>query len=525
MRQFNRIIVIMLIVIFLLSGVLLAASKSVYPLKTNVTLTWWMELHPNVASIARNQGDTEFAKELQRRTGVKIKFLHPPVGQAREAFNLMLASGDLPDIIEYYWYDIPGGPNSAIENGYVVKLNPIMNKWTPNLKKFLKDNPEYDRMAKTDEGNYFAFPFVRGDETLIGASGPIIRKDWLDELGLKVPETIDEWYVVLKAFKEKKNATAPLSVEASSQDHLSMMLAGGFDNTRGFYVDKKKIKFGGIEPGRKKYLETMRQWYAEGLIDPNFMTTTRKVRDSNIMTGKSGATFGAGGSVLGNILTAMEKSDPKFNLVGVKFPTPKKGELPRFAFQSLPIGGYNNNGNAVISAKCRNVEVAARLLDYAYSEEGKLLYNFGIEGVSYKMVNGYPTYTDLIMKNTENLSLAQIMAKYIRGHMNGPFVQDKRYIEQYYQYQQQKDAILAWKENRYRNHVLPPITPNAKESEELARIMNDINTYMDEMSVKFIMGLEPIANFDKYIAEIKKLGIDRAIAINQAALDRYYNRK
>ena len=94
-----RSIVLMSLLVFLTGSVMFA--KSIYPLNTNVTLTWWMELHANVALVVKNFGDTEFAKELQKRTGVKIKFLHPAAGQAREAFNLMLASGDLPDIIEY----------------------------------------------------------------------------------------------------------------------------------------------------------------------------------------------------------------------------------------------------------------------------------------------------------------------------------------------------------------------------------------------------------------------------------------
>ena len=66
-------------------------------------------------------------------------------------------------------------------------------------------------MIKTDDGHYYVFPFVRGDEALCHTIGPMLREDWLEELGLEVPTTIDEWHTVLTAFKEKKGASAPFT--------------------------------------------------------------------------------------------------------------------------------------------------------------------------------------------------------------------------------------------------------------------------------------------------------------------------
>ena len=116
-------------------------------------------------------------------------------------------------MIEYnFLSDFPGGPEKAIGDGYILKLNDLIDQHAPNLKKFLQENPDIDKMVKTDNGSYYAFPFIRGDEYLRVFQGPIIRKDWLDELGLPVPETIDDWTAMLRAFKEKKGAAAPFSV-------------------------------------------------------------------------------------------------------------------------------------------------------------------------------------------------------------------------------------------------------------------------------------------------------------------------
>jgi putative aldouronate transport system substrate-binding protein len=510
--------VLLLLLTVLLAGTL--AAKAIYPLNTDVTLTYWMTMESNLALVAKNMGDTEFAKELSKRTGVKVKFIHAPVGQGREALNLMIASGDLPDIIENDWYSTPGGPNNAIVNGVILKLNPVIDKYAPNLKSYLRKNPEYDRMVKTDEGNYYVFPFIRGDVTLTVVSGPIVRKDWLDELGLKVPTTADEWYTVLKAFKEKKGATAPLCLEYARLTQGFSSLADSFD---GFYIDKGKVKYGGIEPNRKNYYTILRKWYSEGLLDNNFATTQRKTLDANILTGKSGASYGFAGSYMGRWMEAGVAKEPKFNLVGAPFPAHKKGAKPRFAFLSPPFGA--NAGSAAITTKCKNVEAAARYLDYAYSKQGHMLYNFGIENVSYKMVNGSPVYTELITNNPEKLSNTQVMSKYMRSHYNGPFVQDKVYIQQYLALPQQRDAIEQWKKNDYGKYYLPPVTPTQAESSELSKIMNDINTYTGEMALKFIMGVESLDKYDEYVAQVKKMGIDKAVAIYQAAYERYKQRK
>lgn len=139
-----------------------------------------------------------------------------------QEFNLVLASNDLPDVWMNNWLNFPGGPKRAIDQGYILRLNDIIDKYAPNFKKVLQENPQIAKDIRTDEGDYYAFPFIRSefDKTYVG---PIIRKDWLDELGLPVPETIDEWYTVLKAFKEKKNAAAPLTFwhpAFSQQEHF-----------------------------------------------------------------------------------------------------------------------------------------------------------------------------------------------------------------------------------------------------------------------------------------------------------------
>ena len=106
-----------------------------------------------------------------------------------------------------------------------------------------------------------------------------------------------------------------------------------------------------------------------------------------------------------------------------------------------------------------------RLLDYNYGPEGNVLMNFGIEGISYKMVNGKPTYTEAIMNSP---AITQEMSKYMRGHTNGPFVQDPGYIQQYYNLPQQQQAQNEWMKTDAVKYQLPPVTPTVDEVAEVA---------------------------------------------------------
>ncbi|MDR6879114.1 extracellular solute-binding protein [Bacillus sp. 3255] len=502
-----------------------AGSAVTYPLKQDKPLTYWGELPGNLTGVKAAHADVPFFQEWQKKTGVPLKFLAPPTNQGSQALNVLLASGDLPDMIEFDWQGaFPGGPEKAIKDGYILKLNDTIDKFAPNLKKYLKEHPEIDKQVKTDNGSYYSFPFIRGDDYLRVYQGPILRKDWLDELGLPMPETIDDWYTTLKTFKEKKGATAAFSVISVPRPFNELgngAFAGAYGVTRDFFIDNGTIKFGPAEKGYKDFLATMHKWYEEGLIDKNFATTDGKALDANIASGATGATVNNAGGGIGKWQPLISAKDPKGVLVAAPYPVLKKGDIAMYG-QKDP--AFSPGGMVAITANSKNVEVAAKMLDYGYSEAGHNYFNFGTEGVSYKMENGYPKYTDLVMKNPDKLAPAQALSLYVRGNYNGPFVQDKRYVEQYLALQTQRDAVTTWSKTNVDKYKLPPITATPEESTELAKIMTDLNTLVDEMTVKIILGTEPVDSFEKYQEKFKSVKLSRALEIKKASLDRFNKR-
>lgn len=490
---------------------------------TASTITYWSELNANVAANYNSLGETELGKALQEQTGVNIEFQHPAVGQTAEQFSLLLTKNKLPDIIEYNWLTYSGGPEKAIEDAVIISLNEYIDEYAPNFKAFLEENPEIDKMVKTDDGTYYAFPFIRGGDMLMVSTGLMLRADWLEDLGLEIPETMDDWYEVLTAFKNEKGATAPFTYFHSNVALTNNNpFAYGCGTTRDFYMMDGEIIYGGVQDEYKKYLETMHQWMKEGLIDLDLATVTGDQVTAKITNGTSGASFGYAGSGLGVWIDAGVSSDPDYSLVAAPYPTMVEGETPEFGQRD---NAYIGTGSAAISATASEEAIIAALtvLDYAYSEKGHALYNFGIEGVSYTVEDGANVFVDSVL-NHPDMSTAHSLSGYIRATYNGPFVQDIEYATQFYQKEEQVNALQVWSDTNAAKHIIPPITPSASESSEISKIMNSINTYRDEMSLSFILGTKSFDSWDEYVETIESLNLARALEIENDALARYESR-
>ena len=153
-----------------------------------------------------------------------------------------------------------------------------------------------------------------------------------------------------------------------------------------------------------------------------------------------------------------------------------------------------------------------------------MLSTYGVEGESYTMVDGQPTYTDVIMHNPDGLSISEALQRYCRATAASPgFNTEDGYIMQYYEYDQQVNAFQTWSTvtDNARAHLMPAITPTLEESEEYAALNTDINTYVSEMVFKFIHGVEPLENYDAFVQQLQQMNVERFIEINQQAYDRY----
>lgn len=136
------------------------------------------------------------------------------------------------------------------------------------------------------------------------------------------------------------------------------------------------------------------------------------------------------------------------------------------------------------------------------------------------MVDGYPKYTDLVVKNPDGLDMSTAMVHYMASSYGSAFVQDKRYYEQYLQFDEQRDAVDKWSRYKYSNRM-PLISLTEQERKDTSDLETDLNTYIDEMVIKFIVGEESLDNYDAFVQKIRSMGIDKILEAKQNALDRY----
>ena len=488
---------------------------------TPITLTMFTSLSERVAASLSSYSEMLSFQELAKRTGITIDFRLTPEGQQNiEQFNLMLAANDMTDIIYYGWSTFPGGPGRAIDDDIIVDHAPLVRGYAPNFTALMREFDEIRRDSMTDDSQIYNMPFLKTapEDRAVGQFH--IRQDWLDKVGLPRPTTMDEWYTVLTAFKKLGPDIIPFISVPQGNIHGVERFSYAWGFPTNFYIDNRQVKYGPAQPDYKTFLLTMAKWYREGLIDPDFLTTDRRTHDAHITSGKAGAYYGLLNGFMGTYIRVMETIDPQFDLRGTLNPRAPDGKMYDFYVDDVAI--VQGSGMA-ISTKNKYPVESIKWLDYWYYEDGRVLMNLGIEGITYTVNNGVYRYTEEILNNPDGLPLADAISKYTPVSGCRIF-QDTRYFQQMVDHPNQREAITLLTQATV-ERAMRPLSPSSDESARLARIVNEMDTYRRERFARFVLGQEDIeANWNNYISTLNSMGLQEAIEINQRALERYYRR-
>lgn len=482
------------------------------------TLSYFVADDSNAAIMTTDWNDNEFYQEMERRTGVHLEFEMVSSADYQTNFNLMIASGNLADMIYVGASYYAEGVDAAIDDGYFLDLTDLVDEYMPNYEKIRTSDIQYELLSTTDSGRLGAVYELRQSK-----QGPWlglwIRQDWLDDLGLDTPVTFDDYHEVLTAFKNEKGATAPLILNFSGSDGEFGTMSGGLNVLNSWQLDETgKVNFGPYMDAWKEYVTIMHQWYTEGLIDPDFMATDERTADmAKVVTGASGL-FAALYTMPSVYEAASE--DPNMNLAPVNPPVMNEGDEGHIRLRD----SYTS-GNTAISADSENWEVALRWLDYLYTDEGALLANYGVEGDTFEFdENGKPVFTDKILNNENGWTMTQTVASYLcpsAGIANwSDWTRELAGVPE-------KDQACydVWSEFSDDWRLPSSVTLTQEESTERAALYADISTIVKEQTAQFISGaLDIESNWDAYISALEASGMERAIEITQAAYDRYLAR-
>lgn len=470
--------------------------------------------------------DSEIIKELEKRTNVTLEMeLIPPNEEMKVAQTRMAAGSDLPDIIQ-----LPvNGNNEFIpltQNGLVIPLNDLISKFAPNIKNVMDQYPLFKRDYTMPDGKIYSLTYISDDKGGLYVQD-IIRTDWLSKVGITaIPSTVDEYYNALKTIREKDaNGNGKKDEMWSGQGwQLSLTFPQAFGiNVRSWWdywsVDENgKVYCAWTTEKAKSMFQYLNKLYNEKLIDPEYSTINYDTYLARVKTNLVSATA----SYAWSVSQQLNEWSKEFNGNYQAIDTLRGSDGKQLAVQ-FNVPGPFNGYHWVITRDCKNQEAAIKFLDYIWSPEGRKLIQYGIEGTHYKLENGKPV---------------SIMADYLKAHPEYKTEQDANAAVGFLpsclpkiSIYEAEESFAKWKVSgasfdSYKNGLqflkLPYLAPvtTAEESEIEKQIGGDIWNYWHEMRDKFIMGKESTDNWDKFVAKMKELGLDKLQELEQRRYDR-----
>ena len=516
----KKLVSLLLALMLCLGGLSALAEEDagIYPLETDVTLTWWLSASADLTGEQQDRNNNEIMQWLQEAVGVDIEFVSPAIGEEQTAFTLMCATGDLYDIISYNPGSYTGGLQAAIDDGIALVLNDYLDTYLPNFQRYLEEYPSVALSMQSVNGQYAYFPCLSLKDSIVCWFGPQIRADWLEEQNLEAPVTIEDWYTTLKTLKEAYGLEAGMALQTGAWTQGEM--AGAWRTALDWDItDEGEVEYGPATEKYRAFLEEMHKWYEEGILHPDISTMDNTTAKALYSSGKVAAVMDSSGAMT-NFLAAA--TDPDFATMGCTYPVLEEGQTPNRGYRN--VGGYSPNTFINANIPEEKLEVALRVLDYGYSEEGQVLYNFGKEGVSFEYVDGVPTYTDLILNNPDGMGSRVAIERYTRAS-GFPGEQMEEYYTQINSLDCQKQAFANWSNTEQAKHAFPATaTGTIEQAERMALLQTDINTYVEEMRFQFIMGSADLASFDDYLAELDNMGFQELLELKKAAYADYLAR-
>ncbi len=447
-------------------------------------------------------------KEAAKMTGVMLETtVSKSNSDLTQAFNLMLASGDIPDIVftqdelQFMKYGMDGA---------FVALDEHFDKM-PNFKAFLEENPVVRKNLTAADGHIYYLPFCPSGKASIGW---FVREDWMEKLGLKNPTNAEELYEVLTAFKTQdpngngKADEVPFFGAATQKLKDLFPLWGA---RQSWFVEDGKVKFGPLEPEFKTAMTNVIKWYKEGLLDKEIITISKTPRERMLSEN-------IGGMTTDWFASTSRLNDTIKNVPGLKF-------TPFAPPENIIVSQRAENANYGwgIYSGTKYLDIAVKYLDFWFSEKGSNLINFGKEGEHWNMVDGKPQFTEeLLAKDNPQ----QIIRDF--GCQQGIGYKQNFDYELQWMNQIGKDGMKMYEEGNWFAEQMPPVymQMDAKEREEYTTLKTNIETHYDELFQKWILGSADFEKgYDSFVASIKKLGVDRLLELQNNAYAKYLSIK
>jgi len=463
-------------------------------------------------------------QEVERLTNVHLDWELVSTNAKTEQFNLMLVSENYPEVISNGVWSSDLG--YYIEEEVLINLRPLIEEFAPNYQAIRTRDEQTMRDTLLDDNSIGAFYRIKAPNPVVWV-GQVIRDDLLEELGLEVPVTVDDYTNVLTAFKDA-GVEIPLGTWADGFDPVFLAtygLAGGAVQGK-WHHEGDQVVYSPASPTFKDYLTQMNAWYEARLLDQEFYVSGGSAlgRFDEIADG----TIACFNTQTVMIAMPMNMSSIEgFSLLPIENPLLEEGGTTKIANCVSVLNCVEGASRICISTTCHDPELFVKYMDFFYTKQGSDFITWGLEDVTYTVdENGNKAMTDLINNNPDGFSQQQAKMKY--GIHKDALTYDYDWSNEREDVAQYEKVVKIYDENVWNNNwvderTMPQLSLTVEEN-EAAGVLGDINTYVSEMVVKFIIGEESLDNFDAYVEKLYEMGLQDAIDANQTAYERYLTR-
>lgn len=484
-----------------------------------------LKIMVNNSAVQPDFSNVASMKEYEKMTGIKIDWINIPAGATNEKVNMAFASNDLPDAF------LKCG--SAITNvnqfrfgtdGMILDLGKdgLLEKYAPNFMKFYNKYDDVKGALKFPNGAIYSFPQAVEAVPSKVAGKLFFNKTWLKTINMQMPTTTEEFYNVLKAFKDKDpngNGKADeIPFSSANFNYIMYTLQGAFGlGNRGVHdtnvdMDEKtgKPRLIAAAPEYKELMIYINKLYSEGLLDKEIFT----MKSAQYTAKQSENLVGAFNYT--NLATIPDDIGANFDGIPVALKGPA-GHQIWFPMRSH----LHSTGAFVITTANKYPEATVRWVDYFYSDEGNLLYNYGKEGESHvKNPDGTYKFVQSVYDSIKgNVTFDAAVAPHVAVGGSNPLI-----VKAPYFYGREMDPIPAKAAENMMPYapkeIWPIFTFTPDENDKLSVIQTDITNYVNKMRAEFVTGKTPISEWDNYVKQIKNMGVDEMLEIYDVARKR-----
>ncbi len=481
--------------------------------------------------------DNEATRELEKRTNIKLDLMVVLDEAAAEKKSLLLASGDYPEVFFSGNFNNEDILLFGMDQGIFQPMNDQIDRMGVNVKKIFAYYPELRANITAPDGNIYGLPGINECFHCTYSQKMWINTKWLDNLGLAIPKTTDDFYRVLKAIEANDaNGNGDLDDEIPLMGSIKswhnpvydfIMNAFVYDDGDSYFASKNGVlSFSPAQPEWREGLRYLRKLYSEELIYPASFTQTRE-QAQTIGDNPDDALFFAG--TAGHLGMYMRiESDPPYDRhkewAALEPPTGPRGLKVAAIYRDF------SRAKVVITDKAKYPDVAFRLGDYIYGDEGTTLMESGPEGFNWEpaltgdkgLTGAQARFRDLSTAmghgDVDNFSWGQQAPTVRTAEWRASWAADQNLMTvQGYElrlFKETSDKYEPYAPKEWYTRVFM----NPDDIEVVAQMKTNIIDYMHQATVQFIVGeLDIESDWDAYIAQLKKLDLEEYMDFHQAA--------